>query len=154
MLHGVADQPVRQWQGNIQDSRDFSEFGIAETVHFKGDARALRQFRQGLHDERVFVLIEGDGLGRRAGVGASVGGRVEILVRDDPAFAGHAPRAVKRQVADDPVEISGRVVQEPPPGRFIEAEPGFLHDFLRLRMAADNAARIVHERTPVRHEKA
>ena len=153
VLNRGADQPVRQWQGNIQDGRYFSEFGIAETVHFKGDARAFRQFCQRFHDKRVFVLIESDGFGCRARVRAGTGGRSEILVRDDPAFAGHAPLAVESQVADDPVEVSGCVVQEPPPGRFFEAQPGFLNDILCLRMAADDTAGIVYERTAVRHEK-
>ena len=65
MLDGAGDQPVRKRQGDIQHGRDFPEFGVTETVHFKGDAGALGQFLQGRQDMRVFFFMKRDGLRTR-----------------------------------------------------------------------------------------
>ena len=152
VLHGFGDQPVSKRKRNTQDSGDFPELSVTEAVHFKGDASAFRQLRQGFHDARILVLVKCNGLRRGIDVGAGSGGLFEILVRDELAFACHAPPAIERQVANDPVKIAGRVLQESSFRGFVEAQPGLLNKLFRLRVTPDDVARVVHERTPMCHE--
>ena len=138
--------------GNVEEVGDVAEGGAAEAMHLQGNARALRQLEQGCLHRAQFTPVGRLGFRRGQVLGHALGLKIRAA-HQVALLARLAAPAVDRQVADDPVEVAQRLIEQPLARYLVEAQPGFLHDVLGMRPRADDARGIVDERAAMLDEK-
>jgi hypothetical protein len=153
MIKCFGDQGMGLAGRDIEEFRDVLDCAFAEPVHFECDFHPFRQFSYcGLHGTH-FISVDTLGFRRRPVRRQLFKDSIERR-QDMSRLSCQAPPPIESEIVDDPIEVAERFVDNAVfDSRSIEPDIGFLNDVFGLRIIADNAARIGHQLSAVRHEE-